>query len=154
MSKRAEMAAQYLKTEQWGKEETEQEESERRSRWERRKVIGKDREEYRTCEIELWEIKGIIKKMKRRKAPGPDEVPTEVFKEMGDEGLEEISGILNDWWREEEVPEEQLRARVVLIYKKGDTSKYENYRPISPLNIIYKLFAAIIQRRIASKLDK
>ncbi len=73
---------------------------------------------------------------------------------MGDEGLEEIRGILNDWWREEEVPEEQLRARVVLIYKKGDTSKYENYRPISLLNIIYKLFAAIIQRRIASQLDK
>ncbi len=68
--------------------------------------------------------------------PWPDEVPTEVFKEMGDEGLEEIRGILNDWWREVEVPEEQLRARVVLIYKKGDTSKYENYRPISLLNII------------------
>ena len=61
---------------------------------------------------------------------------------------------MNDWWNEEEIPEEQLRARVVLIYKKGDASKYENYRPISLLNIIYKLFAAIVQRRIASRLDK
>ncbi len=47
-----------------------------------------------------------------------------------------------------------MRARVVLIYKKGDTSKYENYRPISLLNTLYKLFAAILQRRIAAKLDK
>ena len=154
MSKRAEMAAQYLMREQWGKKETVEEETERRSKWQRRRIVRKDQEEYRVCEIELWEIKAIIKKLKRRKAPGPDEVPTEVLKEMEKEGLEEIRGILNDWWNEEEIPEEQLRARVVLIYKKGDTSKYENYRPISLLNIIYKLFAAIVQRRIASRLDK
>ncbi len=154
MSKRAEMAAQYLKTEQWGKKENAQQEAERRSNWKISKIINKRTEEYRTCEIEIWEIKAIIRKLKRRKAPGPDEVPTEVFKEMGEEGLEEIRGILNDWWKEEDIPEEQLRARVVLIYKKGDTSKYENYRQISLLNIIYKLYAAIVQRRIAIKLDK
>ena len=125
MSKRAEMAAQYLMKEQWGKKETEQEESDRREKWQRRRIVRKDAEEYRTCEIETWEIKAIIKRIKRRKAPGPDEVPTEVFKEMGEEGIEELRGLLNDWWREEEIPEEQLRARVVLIYKKGDTSKYE-----------------------------
>ncbi len=101
-----------------GKKETEQEETERRNKWNRHRIISKGREEYRRCEIELWKIKAIIKKLKRRKAPGPDEVPTEVFKEMGDEGLEEIRGILNDWWNEEEIPEEQLRARVVMIYKK------------------------------------
>ena len=47
-----------------------------------------------------------------------------------------------------------MRARVVLIYKKGDTSKYENHRPISLLNTLYKLIAAITQRRLAEKLDK
>ncbi len=61
---------------------------------------------------------------------------------------------MNDWWREEEIPEEQLRARVVMISKKGDTSNYENYSPISLLNTIYNIFAAILQRRIASRLDK
>ncbi len=43
MSKRAEMAAQYLKTEQWGKKETEQEEAERRSKWNRRRILAKTR---------------------------------------------------------------------------------------------------------------
>ena len=62
MSKRAEMAAQYLMREQWGKKETEEEETERRSKWQRRRIIRKDQEEYRVCEIELWEIKAIIKK--------------------------------------------------------------------------------------------
>ena len=49
---------------------------------------------------------------------------------------------------------EELKARVVLIYKEGDTNKFENYRPISLLNTLYKIFAAILQKRIASKLDK
>ena len=61
--------------------------------------------------------------------------------------------LLNHWWREEDMPEEMLKARVVLIYKKGDTNKYANYRPISLLNTMYKLFAAVLQRRIAETLD-
>ena len=34
--------------------------------------------------------------------------------------------------------EEMLRARVVMIYEQGDTSKYENYRPISLAYVIEK----------------
>ena len=49
---------------------------------------------------------------------------------------------------------EEFKARVVLIYKKGDTNKFENYRPISLRNTLYKVFATILQKRIAEKLDK
>ena len=41
-----------------------------------------------------------------------------------------------------------------MIYKKGDTSKYENYRPTSLLNAIYKIYAGIIQKKLAHILDK
>ena len=81
----------------------------------------------------MWQT---IKKYKRRKSPGPDEVPMELFEEMNNECLQEVANLLNQWWNEEDIPEETLRARVVLIYKKGDTGKYENYRPISLLNAI------------------
>ncbi len=154
MKQRAERAADYLSQEQWGKKEELEEERGRRRKMNQRRIIPKDREQYRTCEIEIWEIKAIIKKLKRRKAAGPDEIPVELLKELGEEGLWKIKNLLNEWWNGEEIPEEQMRARVVLIYKKGNTSKYENYRPISLLNTLYKLFAAILQRRIAAKLDK
>ena len=72
---------------------------------------------------------------------------------MDDGSLEHVLGILNSWWKTEEIPTEALRARVVSIYKKGDTSKMENYRPISLLNSIYKIYAAIIQRRLADAID-
>ena len=42
---------------------------------------------------------------------------------------------------------ETLKAKVVLIFKKGDTNKYENYRPISLLNSMYKLFASVLQKK-------
>ncbi len=78
----------------------------------------------------------------------------ELFKEMNDECFTALADILNRWWRDEDIPEETLRARVVLIYKKGDTGKYENYRPISLLNSIYKIYTGIIQKRLAKTLDK
>ena len=59
-----------------------------------------------------------------------------------------------EWWNKEETSEEQLQARVVLIFKKGVTSDLDNYRPIFLLNSTYKILAAIIQRRLASTMDQ
>ena len=73
---------------------------------------------------------------------------------MNDDNLELILNIIHKWWNQEDISEEELRARVVLIFKKGDTNKFDNYRPISLLNTLYKLFAAILQRRISETLDK
>ena len=149
---RAKEAAKYLSKEQWGiNEEIKQQQQREGIRKDR---IIEENENYNTQEITLQELKQIIKKFKRRKAPGPDEIPMEIFKEMDDENLANTLELLNQWWKEEKIPEETLNARVVMIYKKGDTSKYENYRPISLLNSIYKIYTAIIQRRLAEKLDK
>jgi len=111
-------------------------------------------EKYDTNEIHIDELKNICKQLKRRKAPGPDEVPTELLKEMDEENLNRVLVLLNTWWREENIEEEDLKARVVLIFKKGDSNKFENYRPISLLNTLYKIFAAILQRRISRTLDR
>ena len=46
-----------------------------------------------------------------------------------------------------------MNARVVLIYKKGDASLCEHYRPISLLNTCYKLIATALQRRIEAGID-
>ena len=52
------------------------------------------------------------------------------------------------------MPIEEARARVVTIFKKGDTRDIGNYRPISLLNAIYKIYAGIIQKRLAKTLDE
>jgi len=50
----------------------------------------------------------------------------ELFKEMDDRSLGEIQNMLNEWWSVEHVPAEYLQARVVLIYKERDISKFGN----------------------------
>ena len=49
-----------------------------------------------------------------------------IFKEMDEDNLEKVREILNTWWNAEDIPMEMLRARVAFIFKKGDTSKFEN----------------------------
>ena len=62
--------------------------------------------------------------------------------------------MISKWWEEEEIPEEVCQARIALIFKNGDTANQNNYRPISLLNSMYKIFAAILKHRIAEQLDK
>ena len=99
----------------------------------------------------MEELEEYIKKAKKRKAPGPDGIPMEFYKAMNFEMKYEILTILNHWWNEEDIPEEALKARVVLLYKKGATSDIENYRPISLLNSMVKIFAAILKKRSQRK---
>ena len=146
-AEKAEFCANGLQEKFWKKDENE-------DRPERRPKIIVENKNYNDGEITLEEVRRILKKIKRRKAPGPDEIPMEAFKEMDDENLEKIVKMLNEWWSEEDVPEETLQARVVLIFKKGDTGNLANYRPISLTNSIYKILASIIQRRVAEKLDE
>ena len=44
-------------------------------------------------------------------------------------------------------------ANVVSIYKKGDSSNLANYRPISLLQVYYKIIAALVKERIDAGLD-
>ena len=152
-SDRAQKAAEYLSSHQWGKAEASEGGTD--EPWLQDNLVEYEPwEKYDTTPPTMKEIKGVIKKLKRRKAAGPDEIPVELLKEMNDKQIGQVREILVAWWNDESIKEEHLRARVVLIFKKGDTNKFENYRPISLLNTLYKVFAAILQKRISAVLDK
>lgn len=108
---------------------------------------------YELGEITLDELKAFIKRSKRRKACGPDEVPMEFFKYLNDDNLKIILRFFNQSWNEGSFPEDKLKAFVASIYKKGDPKQPGNYRPISLLCSIYKIYAGIIQKRLADAID-
>eukprot|EP00973_Karenia_brevis_P061548 8559073-Karenia_brevis.AAC.1 len=124
---RAETAAKYLAEEVWGTPKKTRLHS-------NRKIYKNQHKNYLTHQITLDELNWIIRRFKRHKTPGPDEVPIEVFKEMDEEHRIKVLNILNTWWDTEKIPKEELVARVVLIFKKGDSNDCGNYRPISLLN--------------------
>jgi hypothetical protein len=148
---RAQHAAKYLSGTQWGNSSSNIEPTPSQNTT---PIIDHNTQNYNIEPPTLEEITRVIRKIKRRKAPGPDNIPTELLKELRAENLEEIRKLFEDRWNHEDIDKEELKARVVLIYKKGDTNNFENYRPISLLNTLYKIFAAVLQRRISDKLDK
>ena len=51
-------------------------------------------------------------------------------------------------------PDDLKIAKVVPIYKSGDTTKCTNYRPISVLSIINNIFEKILYKRLYDYLEK
>ena len=83
MKERAQKAAEYLRDKQWGETKERKEEKNKHS-WKISKIRN-TKEKYNTGEMTMKELNAVIKKLKRRKAPGPDEIPTEILKEMDED---------------------------------------------------------------------
>ena len=99
------------------------------------------------------ELRNVVKQTENNKSPGPDIIPVEFFKILNDECLEIVLSILNECWINEIMPDEMELAELVTLYKKGNVENPANYRPISLLNTMYKIYASIIQIRLATGLD-
>ena len=104
--------------------------------------------------ITLEETQASLKKLKQNKALGPDLAVNELLVWLDTHGEEQLTKIFQDIWVEGCVPDKWKHASVVMIYKgKGLDTDPANYRPISLLNTMCKLFASILQTRISSQLD-
>lgn len=104
-------------------------------------------------DISLQEIEYALQKMKNGKSPGEDQITSEMLKMGGKVLREAVRILLNKCLMEGRIPESWNNAEIVLIHKKGDNTNLENYRPISLLSHLYKLFTRIITNRITAKLD-
>lgn len=104
-------------------------------------------------DITVDEVKAAVAEMKNKKSPGEDGVPVEAIKLGGDSLLKAITALFNQCLQWEEVPEAWENAVITLLHKKGDITKLENYRPISLLSTLYKLFMKIITKRNTNKFD-
>ena len=67
------------------------------------------------------EVKNALRRMKKGKAVGPDELPIEVWKCMGKMGIKFLTRLFNRLIMGERMPEEWRRSVLIPIYKyKGD----------------------------------
>ena len=78
--------------------------------------------------------------MKSSEAPGEDQIAVEMIRAGGEIALRKIQELFNAVLRTEKVPKEWKNATITLILKKGNKKDLANYRPISLLAHIYKLF--------------
>ena len=99
----------------------------------------------------LHEIETAIKKTKNGKSPGPDGLPGEVFKFGGPLLCTHVHAIFCKVWANEVIPAEWKDADIITIYKKGDRTDCGNYRGISLLAAIGKIFARVLLQRLSNQ---
>lgn len=88
---------------------------------------------------EIWEI---IRKTKSNRAGGEDDIIIELIKLGKTELLiKEIQQLIASVWSSESMPEDWQSCILFPIHKKGDKRDCKNYRGISLLNVIYKIFS-------------
>ena len=100
------------------------------------------------------EVKNALRRMKKGKAVGPDELPVEVWKCMAEMGIKFLTGLFNRLLMGKRKPEERRRSVLIPIYKnKGDTQCYGNYRGIKLMSPTMKLWERIIEIRLRDRIE-
>ena len=69
----------------------------------------------------LEELTWSLKTCKNDKQPGPDELQMELLKWLNNDNRESLLNMINSWWCLGEAPDALFKARVVPIFKKGET---------------------------------
>ena len=102
---------------------------------------------------EIEEFNTVIKASKSKKTPGPDNLRVELIKYLNAQNREALLVPYNAVLCEGKYFESLNLANIASIYKKGDPSKLENYRPIALLQTFYKLLAGMIKNRLSVSLE-
>ena len=100
------------------------------------------------AEINLEEIYLALNKCKDNKAPGVDGITFEFLKNLPQNWLLYINTIFNKIMRQESIPDSWSEIITKMLYKKGDILNPENYRPISLVNVVLKLFTLVLLNRL------
>ncbi|KAK3548848.1 hypothetical protein QTP70_021035, partial [Hemibagrus guttatus] len=125
-------------------EELMNEENEREKR-----VEGVNSVEQKVDNIRKDEVRKALKRMKSGKAVGPDDIPVEVWKCLGEVAVEFLTSLFNRVLESERMPEEWSRSVLVPIFKnKGDVQSCSNYRGIKLMSHTVKLWERVVEARL------
>ncbi|KAK3542112.1 hypothetical protein QTP86_015540, partial [Hemibagrus guttatus] len=125
-------------------EELMNEENEREKR-----VEGVNSVEQKVDKIRKDEVRKALKRMKSGKAVGPDDIPVEVWKCLGEAAVEFLASLFNRVLESERMPEEWRRSVLVPIFKnKGDVQSCSNYRGIKLMSHTMKLWERVVEARL------
>ena len=106
---------------------------------------------YRTDHDEIIQT---ISKFKSGKACGPTSIPIDILQLIKFEIATPLARIVNLSLETGSHPEKLKIAKVIPIYKKGSKMSTSNYRPISLLSNINKIFEKIVFDRVYAFIEK
>ena len=97
------------------------------------------------------EFDKAVDSMKKAKAPGPDEIPAEVWQNSA-VARELLFDFLQKVWNKEAVPANLAMCIFILMYKnKGSPDDLTKYRALGLLNHTYKIMTVVLLSRLVEE---
>ena len=116
--------------------------------------ISKEEQINLSKNISVGEIEAAIDSFPNGKSPGLDGFSAEFYKINKSWIFSELLGVYEEAFKKGSLGGSINKGVIKLFPKVGDKSLVKNWRPITLLNISYKILAKMLARRIALLLNK
>jgi len=100
--------------------------------------------------IDVKNIESIINSRNHISAHGRDAISYAIFKLCSKNAAKFFSVLFRSIIKTGLIPESWKTTRTVMLYKKGDANKPENWRPIGITSTVYRIFTCSIARSITN----
>lgn len=100
------------------------------------------------ADISLTEVRRCLSDLKRNKAPGNDNILNEYLIETGDILISHITDLFNLILKSGHFPHKWMEGIIVPVFKKGSDNDVRNFRGITLVSSLAKLFSSVINKRL------
>ncbi|KAI5728729.1 hypothetical protein M8J77_020289 [Diaphorina citri] len=116
-------------------------------------LVDLEEEAENEVDITREEFDAALKQLKSKKACGQDGIPAELVKALDEETKDLLYLIIREIYDEGHIPNDFKESRMVMLPKKANSKRCEDFRTLSILSHTSKILTNIIKKRIEKKID-
>ena len=110
--------------------------------------IQKENNDFNIKAASVGQINKIIKGLNPKKATGPDKIPVKIAKLAASVIDSHLTNIINNDLSNNTFSDSEKLASVRPIYEKYERNEIKNYRPVSILNCVSKIYEKFLNEQL------